>query len=309
MPLAGRSIARGEARGVPKKVVRRPKSPDEELPLELHLEELAERLKRSIIAFLLAFVVITFIPISLEYSYVPLVAVAAREMVEYVLPKTVTWMGRTYNVTLIYVGAFEGFAVLLYVSLLFALIVSSPYIGYQVYAFIEPALYPHEKAAAKRGIAAGLGLFVFGVLLGYFVICPLTLRIMLLLQAVPLPEGSAIVGMTVNNLLSFIIKLCLTTGASFLVPLAVYYLIAFEVLDYSKFEGFNARLAFVVIMLIAALITPDPSGLTMLILALPYYALFVAGVKLGKRRVLAKRAQRRPSSSSKRRDHATTMGA
>jgi Twin arginine targeting (Tat) protein translocase TatC len=274
------------------KTFRRPKSPDEELPLEAHLEELAERLKKSLIVFAIVFVIITFVPINLEYSYVPLVAEASRALVSYVVPQTVTWMGKTYNVTILYTGAFEGFSVLLYTSLLFTLIITAPYIGYQVYAFIEPALYPHEKKFLKNGIYAGVGLFVFGVALGYFVLAPITLRIMLLLQAVPLPPGSVIVGLTMNNLLSFIIKLSLTTGIAFLFPLIIYYLIVFGVVDASKFEGFNARLAFVIIMAAAAIITPDPSGVTMLILAVPYYILFMLGVKLAKRTVRKKKMTR-----------------
>jgi sec-independent protein translocase protein TatC len=275
-----------------KKTFRRPRSPDEELPLEAHLEELAERLKKSLIVFAIVFIIITFVPINLEYSYVPLVAEASRALVSYVVPQTVTWMGKTYNVTILYTGAFEGFSVLLYTSLLFTLIITAPYIGYQVYAFIEPALYPHEKKFLKNGIYAGVGLFVFGVALGYFVLAPITLRIMLLLQAVPLPPGSVIVGLTMNNLLSFIIKLSLTTGIAFLFPLIIYYLIVFGVVDASKFEGFNARLAFVVIMAAAAIITPDPSGVTMLILAVPYYILFMLGVKLAKRTVRKKKMTR-----------------
>jgi sec-independent protein translocase protein TatC len=275
-----------------KKTFRRPRSPDEELPLEAHLEELAERLKKSLIVFAIVFVIITFVPINLEYSYVPLVAEASRALVSYVVPQTVTWMGKTYNVTILYTGAFEGFSVLLYTSLLFTLIITAPYIGYQVYAFIEPALYPHEKKFLKNGIYAGVGLFVFGVALGYFVLAPITLRIMLLLQAVPLPPGSVIVGLTMNNLLSFIIKLSLTTGIAFLFPLVIYYLIVFGVVDASKFEGFNARLAFVIIMAVAAIITPDPSGVTMLILAVPYYILFMLGVKLAKRTVRKKKMTR-----------------
>lgn len=278
--------------------IKRPRGPDEELPLEAHLEELAYRLKRAIIAFFVVFVLITFVPISFEYSYVPMVAEASRLLVSYVLPKTVTWMGKTYNVTVLYTGAFEGFSVLLYTSLLFTLIITSPYIGYQIYAYLEPALYPHEKRLLKNGIYAGVGLFVLGVGLGYFVLAPITLRIMLMLQAVPLPSDSAIVGLTMNNLLAFIVKLSLTTGVAFLFPLAIYYLIVFRVVDASKFEGFNARVAFVVILAVAAAITPDPSGLTMIVLAVPYFVLFMLGVKMAKRTLSKKEKARKDSGLS-----------
>ncbi len=266
-----------------KKKIPRPRSPEEELPLEAHLEELAERLKKIIIVLLAVFLVITFIPYNLSQSYVPLVSVIAKEMASYVLPEKVSWMGQTYNVTVIYTGPFEGFSVLLYSSLLVSLMITSPYIAYQVYAFVEPALYEHEKRKLKGGSFAAIGLFLFGSFLGFFIVAPISLRIMLMLQAVPAPTENVLVSLTMSKLLDFIIKITLTTGLAFEIPLVIYYLISFGVIEPEKLKGQNSRIAFLIILTIAAIITPDPSGLTMLILAIPYYGVFLLGVNLGEK--------------------------
>lgn len=266
-----------------KKGFRRPRSPDEELPLEAHLEELAERLKKSIIALLAVFLVVTFIPYDLEQSYVPLVVVVAKAMAEYVLPQSVTWMGQTYNVTVIYTGPFEGFSVLLYSSLLVSLLIASPYIAYQVYAFIEPALYEHEKRKLKGGAIAAVGLFVLGASIGFFIVAPISLKIMLMLQAAPVPTENLLVSITMSKLLDFIIKITLTTGLAFEIPLVIYYLLALGVIEPRQVKGKNSRIAFLIILTIAAIITPDPSGLTMILLAIPYYLVFLLGVHFGEK--------------------------
>jgi len=269
---------------------RRPKSPDEELPWQEHLEELADRARKSVIVFLVVFLVVSFAPYSLEYSYVPLVTVAAKEITGYVLPRSVSWMGKTYNVTIIYASPFEGFNVLLYASFLVTLLATSPYIAYQAYAFVAPALYEHEKKSVRRGALAASGLFVLGSLLGYFVVAKMGLWILLMLQAAPAPTENFLVSVRMMDLLDFIVKLTLATGAAFEVPLIIYYLIALGVVDADKFKGENSRLVFIAILVLAAVITPDPTGLSMLMLALPYYALYLLGVWAGER-ALKKRSQ------------------
>lgn len=266
-----------------RKAYRRPRGPEDELPLEAHLEELADRLKKAILALLAVFVIVTFIPYDLEQSYIPLVVVIAKAMAEYVLPPSVTWMGQEYNVTIIYTGPFEGFSVLLYSSLLVSLLITSPYIAYQIYAFVEPALYEHEKRKLRGGAVAAVGLFILGAGLGFFVVAPISLRIMLMLQAAPVPTENLLISVTMSKLLDFIIKITLTTGLAFEIPLVIYYLMAFGIIEPRQVKGRNSRIAFLIILTIAAIITPDPSGLTMIILAVPYYLVFLIGVHFGEK--------------------------
>ncbi|MEM0020986.1 MAG: twin-arginine translocase subunit TatC [Fervidicoccaceae archaeon] len=255
-----------------------------EQPIEKHLEELSERLKKILIFFISVWIIITFIPIDVSHSYVPIVAELSKDMVSYVLPSNVTWYGHTFNVTVIYTSPFEGFNVILYTSLLFAAIISSPFIAYEIYEYVKPALYPNERERMKGAAAAGVGLFIFGALLGYFVLAPITMKIMLLLQAAPAPTENFLISMTYSKLLSFIIGITLTTGAIFEIPLVIYYLIVFGVVDAEKLKGYNSRLIFIAILFIAAVITPDPSGITMFMLAIPFYLVFLLGVHLASRK-------------------------
>lgn len=258
---------------------------EEEQPLEKHLEELSERLKKILIFFISVWIIITFIPIDVSHSYIPLVAELSKDLISYVVPQNITWYGKTFNVTIIYTSPFEGFNVILYTSLLFAAIISSPFIAYEIYEYIKPALYPEERERMRGVAVAGVGLFVLGAALGYFALSPITMKIMLLLQAAPAPTDNFLISMTYSKLLSFIVGITLATGAVFEIPLVIYYLIIFGVIDADKLKGYNSRIIFIAILFIAAVITPDPSGITMFMLAIPFYAVFMAGVHLASRRV------------------------
>ncbi len=265
--------------------MRRPGGPEDEVPVEWHLEELSERLKKIVLVFIAVLLTITFIPVSFSKSYVPIVTLLTSRMADYVLPRQVSWMGRTYNVTLIYTSPFGGFNVILYTSLLITLLLVSPYIAYHAYAYISPALYEHERKRLKGGSVAAVGLFTLGAMLGFFALAPVTMRIMLLLQAAPAPQNHLMVTLTYSKLIDFVVKITLTTGIAFEIPLIIYYLIVFRVIEAEKLKGYNSRLAFIIILFIAAIITPDPSGLTMLMLAIPYYIVFLLGVHLGEKRL------------------------
>ncbi len=90
-----------------RKKYRRPRSPDEELPIEAHWEELAERLKKIIIVLFIVFALILFSPKDLKHSYIPMVSYLSSKMIDYVLPEKISYMGRTYNVTILYTSPFE----------------------------------------------------------------------------------------------------------------------------------------------------------------------------------------------------------
>ncbi len=272
-----------------KKRMRRPRGPDEELPLEAHWEELAERIKKILIVLFTVFIIIIVVPRDLHHSYVPLVAGISGKMIDYVLPENITWMGKTYNVTVLYTSPFGGFNALIYISLLISLLMTSPYIAYHIYEFVSPALYEHEKKKIRGGAVAAVGLFVFGSSLGYFVVAPISMRIMLLMQAVPAPSEHLLISMSMSKVIDFIVKITLTTGLAFEIPLVIYYLIVAGIVPPEKFKGYNSRLAFIIILAIAAIITPDPSGLTMLVLAIPYYLLFLLGVHMGEKRLQQKK--------------------
>ncbi len=265
--------------------MKRPTSTEEEVPVEYHLEELAERLKKVLIVFFIVVIIITFVPADIHESYVPIVTVIAKKMANYVLPESINWMGITYNVTLIYTSPFEGFNIIIYTSVLFSLLIISPYIVYHGYCYIAPALYEHEKKRLKSGAITAVILFVFGGLLGYFVLAPITLRIMLILQAAPAPTEQFLISMTFSKLIDFIVKIVVTTGLAFEIPLLIYYLIVFEVIEVERLKGYNSRLAFIIILVIAAIITPDPSGITMFLLAIPYYIVFLIGVHMGEKKL------------------------
>ena len=271
-----------------KKKYRSPRSPDEELPIEAHWEELAERIKKIIIVLFTVFALILFLPKDLKHSYIPMVSYLSSRMIDYVLPEQISYMGKTYNVTILYTSPFGGFNALIYISFMISLMITSPYIAYHLYRFISPAFYEHEKKRMKGGATAAVGLFLLGALLGYFIVAPISMKIMLIMQAVPAPSTHLLISMSMSKVIDFIVKITLTTGLAFEIPLIIYYLIVLGVVPPEKFKGQNSRIIFIAILTVAAIITPDPTGLTMLILSIPYYLLFLLGVHLGEKRLKAK---------------------
>lgn len=262
---------------------------EREEPITKHIEELSFRLKRILIFFGIALVAVMSIPVSLQESYVPIAAEISKRMVSYVLPSEVEYMGHVYNITVIYTSPFEGFTVILYTSVLLAALISSPYIGYHVYEYVKPALYPNERKRMKSAVAAGTALFLFGSMLGYFIIAPITMKILLIFQAAPAPSQSFLIGMSYSKLIVFILGITLAVGAIFEIPLLIYYLLIYGVLEVKTFKGNNAKLIFLGILIISALITPDPTGVTMLLISVPFYAVLMLGVILAEKQ-LKKRA-------------------
>ncbi len=166
--------------------------------------------------------------------------------------------------------------------------ITSPYIAYHIYQFISPAFYEREKKRMRGGATAAVGLFLIGALLGYFIVAPISMKIMLIMQAVPAPSTHLLISMSMSKAIDFIVKITLTTGLAFEIPLIIYYIIVLGIVPPEKFKGQNSRIIFIAILTIATIITPDPTGITMLILAIPYYLLFLLGVHLGEKKLKAK---------------------
>ncbi len=257
---------------------------DTEKPLQAHLLELLTVLRKILIAILLSAFALSFIPVNLfsgASSYVPLVSEFPRFLIESVLPREITFSGKTYQVVLIYTNPFEGFSVTLYSALLIGLLVSSPYVAYQIYMYVKPALYPHEKRALKNVSIAALGLFLLGTFIAYKLITPIALKFLFALQAAVSPPTQLYVSTSIDKLFGFVVKLVVATGLAFEIPLLIYYLLALGVLSPDMFSGDRMRYAFILILIVGAMISPDPTGLGMLMIALPYYIVFYIAVKLG----------------------------
>ncbi|HIQ55549.1 MAG TPA: hypothetical protein EYH59_02550 [Pyrodictium sp.] len=258
-----------------------------EAPFWEHVVELSVRLRRIVCAILISSIVLSVLPANWDFSsgaYVPLISHFPSLIIQTVLPKQVGLFGRTYNVVIMPESPFETFQIILLSALLLGSIGASPIIAREVWAYLEPALYPHEKKMVKKLVVISVSLFLFGIWLAVYIVTPWTLRITLSIYPFFVPQGyEAIIRVSVSDVVTLTIELALALGVVLQTPLIMYYLLAGGILDPSMFSRESMKIAFVVMLFVGAIISPDPSGLGMIVIALLLYLPFYIAVKLGEK--------------------------
>lgn len=223
-----------------------------------HLVELRDRLLKAILALLIVFLCI--FPWAKE-----LYALLARPLLA-VLP-----VGGQMIATDV-VGVF---LVPMKVAFLVAFIVALPYVLYQVWAFVAPGLYVHEKRLVMPLVIASSALFVVGMAFAYFLVFPLVFKFMASIA----PEGVA--WMTdIEKYLSFALTTFVAFGVTFEVPVIVIVLVRVGLVSIAKLKEIRPYVivgAFVV----GAVFTP-PDVLSQLMLAVPLCVLYEIGILLAR---------------------------
>jgi sec-independent protein translocase protein TatC len=154
-------------------------------------------------------------------------------------------------------------------SIMIGLILGVPYLLYEIWKFIRPALHDKERNAASGFVFYSSSLFMLGVLFGYYVVTPLSIRFF-----ASYTVSDSIKNMfSVDSFISSETMLTLLAGLVFQLPIIVYILSSLGILT-PKFMRDKRRYAVIIILVLAAIITPSPDALTMLVVALPLYLLF-----------------------------------
>lgn len=188
----------------------------------------------------------------------------------------------------------EGFTLILDVSVTFGIVVSSPILIYQIWAFLAPALHSHEKRIGIGVLFSGVLLFVAGAALAYFVVVPL---------AIPWLIGfggpSLVPLITAEEYFGFLFSMIITFGVSFELPIVILALAALGIVT-PQFLNKYRRHAIVLIVIIGAFLTPGDLVWTTIALSVPLYALYelsvLAAVLIYKRK--AKRLAARSAENS-----------
>jgi sec-independent protein translocase protein TatC len=240
------------------------------MPLFDHLGELRMRLVRIVVCLAVA-VCVFYIsaPIMGQFLLLPIA--------EY-LP----FDAETGYTQLIALDPFEAFTVRFEIALFFAAIATSPVTLWQLLAFFLPALKPNERKWFIPTFIAACILFVIGIVFCYTVILNAAFQ-WLTDQA----DGLGYVAPRMTSYIGMIIKFEICFGLAFELPLIIFYLVIFDVVPYKKLRD-SWRTVYIVLMVICAVVTPDASPITMLLMfaamiALYELSLFVARIVLAKR--------------------------
>jgi sec-independent protein translocase protein TatC len=180
----------------------------------------------------------------------------------------------------------ETIAIYFMVALISGLVLASPWVFYQGWAFVAAGLYRHERAYVKRFLPFSLGLFLTGVFLCFFLVLPVTLKFLL--------QFNVYLGVAptlrLSEWMSFATLLPLIFGLAFQTPLVMLVL---ERLNIFTVEDFRAKrkFAILIITIAAAVLTPGQDPFSMVLLALPMILLYEFGILLiarGKGHALAR---------------------
>lgn len=178
-----------------------------------------------------------------------------------------------FHVQLINTGLAEQFMIHMKTALCAGVLCASPYILYQLYRFVSPALYTNEREYAIKAIGSGYILFIIGVLISYFLIFPLTFRFL----------GTYQVADDVSNMISLqsymstLILMCLAIGIVFEMPILAWMFAKMGFLTPDFMRRYRKH-ALVIILIVAAIITPTSDIFTLLLVSLPMCLLYEASI-------------------------------
>lgn len=174
-----------------------------------------------------------------------------------------------FNLNLINTQLTSQFSVHMQVSIIIGIICVSPYILYSIFAFVSPALYENERKYARLLIVAGYIMFMIGVALCYFLIFPLTIRFLGNYQVSE--EVSNII--TLSSYIDTLTMLTLMLGIVFELPILCMLLGKMGILTADFMKEYRQH-AIVIILIVAAIITPTTDVMTLMLVTLPIYLLY-----------------------------------
>jgi len=245
-------------------------------PLLDHLIELRQRLVRSIIAIAIAFVVCFYF---------------ADDIFNLLIIPYERAAGTERDIKLIFTAPQEYFFTQMKLALFGAMFLAFPIIANQIYKFVAPGLYRHERRAFLPYLVATPILFAMGAALVYFIVMPLALGFFLSLEQGP-GEGRAVIELLpkVNEYLGLIMTLLFAFGLVFQLPVVLTLLARAGLVDA---DGLKRRRKYAVVLaFVAAAVLTPPDPISQLGLAVPtllLYELSIQAVRLvEKRRAIAR---------------------
>jgi sec-independent protein translocase protein TatC len=235
------------------KIWRKAIGSDEKLPFTDHLDELRHRLIVSVVGIGLGFAV--------SYGF---------------SQQLLLLLQRPMPTRLVFIAPTEAFFVNLKVAFYAGLFLSVPLLLFQIWKFVAPGLYEHERQYSLPFLFVSTALFLIGAAFAYLVILPIALHFLL-------AQGGELwtPNITLSNYLSFCMHLILAAGLIFQFPVLMYFLAKIGVVT-PAFLAKNRKYAVLAAFTISAILTP-PDVFSQVLLAIPLFLLFEVSIFVAKR--------------------------
>ncbi len=185
-----------------------------------------------------------------------------------------------FYVKLINTGLAQQFMIHMKVAMCTGVLCASPYILYQLFRFVSPALYANERKYVVRIVGYGYIMFMLGVLISYFLIFPLTFRFLGTYQVSEQVENM----ISLQSYISTLLMMCLAMGIVFEIPILSWLFAKLGFIS-ADFMRRYRRHAVVIILIVAAIITPTSDVFTLLLVSLPMWLLYEVSILIVKRSV------------------------
>lgn len=189
------------------------------------------------------------------------------------MTSSVSWLPQFttsgFEVELINIKLASQFFIHMSTSFWLALVLTFPFLLYELWTFVAPALYPNEKRGVKTAFLMGCLMFFLGVLVGYYVVFPVTLRFLADYHVSALVPNQ----ISLDSYMDTFLILIFVMGVIFELPLVAWLLGVLGVLHRDFFRTYR-RHAVVSLLVLAAIITPTGDPFTLMVVFLPIYLLY-----------------------------------
>ncbi|KAF5056657.1 Sec-independent protein translocase protein TatCy [anaerobic digester metagenome] len=263
--------------------------PAEEMSFWGHLDALRGHLFRSALAIIVLGIV-AFINREFIFDTLILAPKEPEFITNRLLCRLGEWAGvpslclGNLNLQIININLSGQFTTHMYISMFAGLIAAAPYVIWEIWRFIKPALYENERRHSRGAVWVMSLLFILGILFSYYLIVPLTLNFF----------GTYQVSDSINNqialssYISTVVSVTFSLGVVFELPVFVYFLTKVGIIT-PEFLARNRKYMLVILLTISAIITP-PDVISQILVCIPLYGLYELSI-LTARRVARKRRE------------------
>ncbi len=181
--------------------------------------------------------------------------------------------------TIINIDMAGQFMTHMYISFVAGIIVAAPYIIYEFWSFIKPALYDNERKSSGSAVLVSSLLFVFGILFAYYLIVPLTLNFFGSYHVSEMVQNQ----ISLSSYISTVVTVTFSIGLVFELPILIYFLAKIGIVDIAFLKR-NRKYTLVIVLILAAIVTP-PDVFSQILVAVPLMVLYEFSILLAKRAI------------------------
>ncbi len=258
------------------------KSKEKEMSFWDHLEELRWHIVRSILAVVIL-AVVAFLNRGIIFDLIILAPKDSEFITNRLLCQVAEFLSlpslciENLSLKIINIKMSGQFMIHMYISLVVGIIVAFPYIIFEIWSFIRPALHINEKKHSGGAVLVSSFLFICGILFSYFLIVPLTINFLGTYQVSDFVQNQV----SLSSYISTVVSVTFSVGLVFELPIFVYFLTKVGIIT-PDFMKRNRKYMLVILLTLSAIITP-PDVFSQVLVCIPLFGLYELSIKVASR--------------------------